>query len=256
MDPYAPVPPSPPSPPPVARPWWRRPGFVVMGVLVVFAGGLLLFGDPSGEPGAGVGDAKRGDRPEVSASPSSVSTTGAPSASPTPTGPPQLVGKVLKEAQEVADRAGYDVVTHDASERDDGQWDADGWKVCFQVAGGQRGGGRPVLDLGVVRVDSPCPAADGEKVSWPSMPGVAGTDLFKAEEMLEAVGVRKVRPESVYTDVTLPADPSTWRVCFQEPASGQEIENPQYATAYLKLAPPDAACPAEPYARLRPEPTS
>ncbi|WP_435189664.1 hypothetical protein [Streptomyces sp. bgisy126] len=255
MDPYAPVPPPPPSPPPAARPWWRRPGFVVAGLLVVFGGGLLLFGDPSGKPEGGAGDAKKGGRLEASASPTVA--TGTPSTSPpTPAEPPQLLGKVLKEAQEVADGAGYDVVTHDASDRDDGQWDADGWKVCFQAAGGQRGGGRPVLDLGVVRVDSPCPASDGEKVSWPSMPGVAGTDLFKAEEMLEAVGVRKVRPESVYTDVVLPADPSTWRVCFQDPAPGKEIENPQYATAYLKLAPPDAACPAEPYARLRPEPTS
>ncbi|MGA5872420.1 hypothetical protein [Streptomyces cinereoruber] len=181
--------------------------------------------------------------------------TGTPSAPSAPAGPPRLVGKVLREAREVADEAGYDVVTHDASDRDDGQWDADGWKVCFQTAGGQRGGGRPVLDLGVVRVDSPCPAADGEAVSWPVMPGVAGASLLRAGEMLEAVGVRKVRPESVYTDVTLPADPSTWRVCFQEPAPGEEVENPKYATAYLKLAPPDAACPEEPYARLRPEPT-
>ncbi|KOX36799.1 hypothetical protein ADL06_04205 [Streptomyces sp. NRRL F-6491] len=227
-----------------------------MGVLVALGGGLLLFGDPSGGPGAGVGEAKGGGRPEVSTSPSSVTATGAPSASPTPTGPPQLVGKVLKEAREIADGAGYGVVTHDASDRDDGQWDADGWKVCFQAAGGQRGGGRPVLDLGVVRVEAPCPGADGEEIPWPSMPGVAGADLFGAEEMLEAVGVRKVRPESVYTDVTLPADPSAWRVCFQEPAPGRRIENPQYATAYLKLAPPDAACPDAPYARSKPEPTS
>ncbi|MFF5391430.1 hypothetical protein ACFY5H_24255 [Streptomyces sp. NPDC013012] len=257
MDPYAPVPPpSPsPSPPPAARPWWRRPGPVALGVLAVFAGGLVLFGGPSGEPGGSAGDAKRGGRPEASASPSSAGAadTGAPSTGPpTPTGPPQLVGKVLKEAREAADGAGYDVVTHDASDRNDGQWDADGWKVCFQTAGGQRGGGRPVLDLGVVRVDSPCPAADGEEVSWPSMPGVAGTDFARAGEILKEVGIRKVRPESVYTDVTLPADPSAWRVCFQDPAPGKEIENPQYATAYLKLAPPDAACPEEPYARLRP----
>ncbi|MFE5732925.1 hypothetical protein ACFQ7A_18720 [Streptomyces sp. NPDC056528] len=254
MDPYSPVPP-PPSPPPAERPWWRRPGFVVMGVLVVFAGGLLLFGDPSGAPRAGVGDPKESGRPEVSVSPSAAASTGAPSAPSTPAGPPQLVGKVLKEAREAAAGAGYGVVTHDASDRDDEQWDANGWEVCFQTAAGQRDGGRPVLDLGVVRVGSPCPAADGEKVTWPAMPGVAGATLVRAGEMLEGIGVKKVRPESVYTDVTLPADPSAWLVCFQDPAPGEEIENPQYATAYLKLAPPDAACPAEPYARLRPEPT-
>ncbi len=220
---------------------------------MVVGGGLLVSGDPGGRPGAGVGDAKEGGRPEVSVPPSSVEPTATPSV---PAGPPRLVGKVLEEAQEVADGAGYDVVTHDASDRDDGQWDADGWKVCFQTAGGQRGGGRPVLDLGVVRVDSPCPAADGEAVSWPVMPGVAGATLVRAGETLEAVGIRKVRPESVYTDVALPSDPGTWRVCFQEPAPGEEVENPQYATAYLKVAPPDAACPEEPYARLRPEPAS
>ncbi|MER7909442.1 hypothetical protein [Streptomyces sp. NPDC096068] len=251
MDSY----PPPSAPPPAVRPRWRRPVFVVAGVLLVFGGGLLFFGDPSGEPGRVPGEAKGGGRPGGSPS-SSVAATGAPSASSTPVGPPRLVGKVLKEAREVASEAGYDVVTHDASEKNAGQWDADGWKVCFQTAAGQRGGERPVLDLGVVRVDAPCPGADGEEVPWPSMPGVAGTDFFKAEELLGAVGVRKVRPESVYTDVTLPADPSTWRVCFQEPAPGRRIENPQYATAYLKLAPPDAGCPDAPYARLRPEPTS
>ncbi|MFF4171622.1 PASTA domain-containing protein [Streptomyces sp. NPDC001744] len=285
MDPYSSVAPPPPSAPPAPRRWWQHPVLVVGALVVLPPVGIalawlspwnrkgkiaatvaavvwfafLLFSDPSEEPGE-AGGAKGGGRPGDGAASASTpaspsASTGIPSPAATPAGPPRLVGKVLKEARRVADGAGYDVVTHDASDRDDGQWDAGGWKVCFQTAAGQRGGGRPVLDLGVVRVGAPCPSADGEEIPWPAMPDVAGGTFARAGETLKAAGVGRVRPESVYTDVTLPADPAGWKVCFQDPGPGKELENPQYVTAYLKLAPPDAACPDEPYARLRPEPT-
>ncbi len=176
------------------------------------------------------------------------------SAAPEPAGPPVLVGKGLKEAKAVASAAGFDVVSHDASDQDARQWDADEWTVCFQTSAGQRDGGRPALDLGVVRVGAPCPAVDGEKPPWPKMPAVTGMPFARAGETLGPIGFRKVEPESAYSDVALPGVADPWKVCFQDPEPGKEIENPQYATVYLKLAPPDAACPERPYARLRPQP--
>ncbi|WP_190159486.1 PASTA domain-containing protein [Streptomyces litmocidini] len=171
---------------------------------------------------------------------------------PTPTGPPALVGKGLREAQGAASAAGYSVVSHDASDQDARQWDADEWTVCFQTSAGRRDGGRPVLDLGVVRVGAPCPAVDGEKPPWPRMPAVTGMTFARAGEALAPVGFRKVEPESAYSDVALPGVADPWKVCFQDPEPGETVEDPQYGTVYLKLAPPDAVCPERPYATLGP----
>ncbi|MFD8206198.1 PASTA domain-containing protein [Streptomyces sp. NPDC059695] len=275
MDSYTYAPPPPPlPPPPVVRRWWQHPGVVVgalvvlppVGIGLVWVGPwsrhrkilasvlaaawllLLLLRGGSPEEGATVPDDARAPQPRVGGS-------GAPSASPSPSGPPPLVGKSLTEAKGVASAAGFDVVSHDASDQDAGQWDADNWKVCFQTSAGQRNGKRPSLDLGVVRAEAPCPTADGEKIPWPRMPAVTGLTFARAGEALKPVGFKKVEPESAYSDVELPGVADPWKVCFQDPQPGQEIENPQYGTVYLKLAPPDAPCPDQPYARLRPEPT-
>ncbi|MFB6632338.1 PASTA domain-containing protein [Streptomyces sp. NPDC056362] len=273
MDSYRYAPPPPPlPPPPVSRPWWRHPG-VVVGALVVLppVGIGLAWVSPWSRPRkviatvlavvwtlllvlrGGSSEAKP-TVPEDARAPRSAPAV-TPSASPSPTGPPVLVGKSLTEAKGVASAAGFDVVSHDASDQDAAQWDASSWKVCFQTSAGQRNGGRPSLDLGVVRAEAPCPVADGEKIPWPRMPAVTGMTFARAGEALKPVGFRKVEPESAYSDVELPGVADPWKVCFQDPEPGQEIENPQYGTVYLKLAPPDAPCPDQPYARLRPEPT-
>ncbi|MGW4745408.1 PASTA domain-containing protein [Streptomyces sp. NPDC004290] len=273
MDSYRYAPPPPPlPPPPVSRPWWRHPG-VVVGALVVLppVGIGLAWVSPWSRPRkviatvlavvwtlllvlrGGSSEEKSTVSDDAPAPRSTPAVT--PSASPSPTGPPPLVGKSLTEAKRVASAAGFDVVSHDASDQDAEQWDASSWKVCFQTSAGQRNGGRPSLDLGVVRAEVPCPAADGEKIPWPRMPAVTGMTFARAGEALKPVGFRKVEPESAYSDVELPGVADPWKVCFQDPEPGQEIENPQYGTVYLKLAPPDAPCPDQPYARLRPEPT-
>ncbi|MFF8379392.1 excalibur calcium-binding domain-containing protein [Streptomyces sp. NPDC015661] len=270
VDSYAYAPPPPPLPPqPAVRRWWQHPGLVVGALVVLPPVGIglawlslwdrkrkvlasvlaavwfvlpFLGGDPAKEEKAGRDDA----RP-----PKATATV---SAAPKPAGPPVLVGKGLTEAKEVASGAGYSVVSHDASEQDARQWDADEWTVCFQASAGQRDGGRPVLDLGVVRVGVPCPVADGEKIPWPTMPAVTGMTFARAGEVLKPVGFRKVAAESAYSDVALPGVADPWKVCFQDPAPGKEIENPQYSTVYLKVAPPGAACPERPYAELHPSP--
>ncbi|MER7948020.1 PASTA domain-containing protein [Streptomyces sp. NPDC096079] len=273
MDSYAYAPPPPPLPPRAApRRWWRHPG-VVVGALVVLppVGIALAWVSPWGRkrrilatvlaavwfvlPFLGGGSPQ--EKPAVRDDARAPKAGGpvSPSASPSPSGPPALVGKGLKEAKGAASAAGFDVVSHDASDQDAGQWDADDWKVCFQTAAGQRNGGRPSLDLGVVRVEAPCPAADGEAIPWPRMPAVTGMTFARAGEALKPIGFRKVEPESAYSDVTPPGVPDPWKVCFQDPRPGEEVENPQYGTVYLKLAPPDAPCPERPYDRLRPEPT-
>ncbi|WP_225799151.1 hypothetical protein [Streptomyces sp. NK15101] len=274
MDTYPYAPPPPPLPPQVAvRRWWQHPGLVVgalvvlppLGIVLAWTSRwernrkvlatvlaavwfvLLFFGGGSPEKKPVRGD----DRPSKVTVTASAST----SASPEPSGPPSLVGKSLQEAGEVASAAGYSVVSHDASEQDARQWDADEWTVCFQTSAGQREGGRPVLDLGVVRVGAPCPAVDGEKIPWPKMPVVTAMTFERAAEALGPIGFRKVEPESAYSDVALPGVADPWKVCFQDPEPGGTVENPQFGTVYLKLAPPDAVCPERPYATLRPAPT-
>ncbi|SEC22642.1 hypothetical protein SAMN05428939_1860 [Streptomyces sp. TLI_105] len=212
-------------------------------LLAVVWGVRSFFGGGSPEKETGRGD----DRP-----PKATVTV---SAAPEPTGPPLLVGKGLEEAQEVASGAGYSVVSHDASDQDARQWDADEWTVCFQTSAGRRDGGRPALDLGVVRVGAPCPAVDGGKLPWPKMPAVTGMTFARAGEALGPIGFRRVEPESAYSDVALPGVADPWKVCFQDPEPGKTVENPQFGTVYLKLAPPDAACPERAYATLRPAPT-
>ncbi|WP_369147139.1 PASTA domain-containing protein [Streptomyces sp. R44] len=241
MDPNVAVPPPPPLPPrPVSRAWWRHPVLVVVVVLAGLGVVFSFFG---------------GGEPERKAVPPRAGVTVTMSARPgpsKPSGPPSLVGKSLKEAKEQASVAGFDVVSHDASDQDARQWDIGGWKVCFQGAAGQRGGGRPVLDLGVVRSDAPCPTADGGEIPWPVMPAVTGMTFARAGEALGPLAFRKVEPESAYSDVDLPGVVDPWKVCFQDPEPGRTVENPQFGVVYLKLAPPDAPCPERPYAPLRP----
>ncbi|ROQ35001.1 hypothetical protein EDD98_4055 [Streptomyces sp. PanSC19] len=220
--------------------WGRKQKILASMLAAVWFVLFFLHGDPPKEEKVGRDDA----RPPAA----SVSVSAAPS----PTGPPVLVGRNMEEAKAAASAAGYSVVSHDASDRDDRQWDADGWTVCFQASAGRRDGGRPVLDLGVVRVGAPCPAVDGGKIPWPAMPAVTGMAFARAGQALAPVGFRKVVPESAYSDVALPGVADPWKVCFQDPEPGETVEDPQFGTAYLKLAPPDAPCPERPYATLRP----
>lgn len=99
----------------------------------------------------------------------------------------------------------------------------------------------------------PAPSATAAP-TYPKMPMVMGLPFARATMTLEPIGFASVEPESAYADVTLPAAVESWKVCFQNPAEGQEIRAPKTVSAYLKVVAPGTACPAAPGARLHPDP--
>ncbi len=100
---------------------------------------------------------------------------------------------------------------------------------------------------------APVPSATAAPAA-PKMPKVTGLTFAKATETLKPVGLRSVVPESAYADVTLPAAAAGWKVCFQDPAEGKEIQAPKTTSAHLKVVAPGTACPAAAGARLHPDP--
>ncbi|MFJ5546493.1 excalibur calcium-binding domain-containing protein [Streptomyces sp. NPDC093225] len=177
------------------------------------------------------------------------------SASTGTTAAPVLVGKSLKQAKAAADAAGYNAISHDAGPDDAGQWDDDNWKVCFQTLAAEPVAGMPTLDFGVVRNEWPCPAKDGEPIPYPKMPKVIGQTLAQASKALTPIGFERIERQSAYTDVSLPASVDDWKVCFQDPEQGKEIQYPKTTTAYLKFTVPSTACPTTEYTQLHPDPT-
>lgn len=256
-----------PHPPTPVRRWWQHPALIIAALVIFPPGGIALawlsrwnrtqkiiatviaslwfitpfLGDPPKEPND---DAK--SKPAV---------TAGPSASPTPSGPPNFVGQNLKKAKAAASEAGYNTVSHDASDDDAGQWDDDNWKVCFQGLAAKKVGTKPTLDFGVVRSAWPCPAKDGQPIPYPKMPKVVGQTFAKASETLKPLTFKAIEAGSAYTDVTLPAAVDDWTVCFQEPKEGDEIKNPTTTTATLKVTAPGTACPKAESTKLHPDPT-
>ncbi|MFE9565496.1 excalibur calcium-binding domain-containing protein [Streptomyces sp. NPDC006487] len=45
-----------------------------------------------------------------------------------------------------------------------------------------------------------------------------------------------------------------WKVCFQDPAEGREVQAPKTVSARLKVVAPGTACPAAAGGRLHPDP--
>ncbi|MFK0220222.1 hypothetical protein ACIQWN_18755 [Streptomyces vinaceus] len=251
-------------PAPVRR-WWQHPVLIIALLVVIPPAGIALAWTSRW------GQAKKiiatvlaglwfltpflGDPPEkaeADAKPAAASAS--PSASPSRTEPPSLVGRNLKEARATALAAGFQVLSHDASEADAAQVAEDDWKVCFQTLAAEKPGAMGTLDLGVVRTGAPCPAKDGDPIPYPKMPKVVGLTFAKASEALRPIGFQRVEPQSAFTDVTLPAAVDDWAVCFQEPAEGKEISAPSTTSASLKLVSPGTGCPGSPNTRLHPEP--
>ncbi|WNI14172.1 PASTA domain-containing protein [Actinacidiphila sp. ITFR-21] len=75
---------------------------------------------------------------------------------------PDLVGKGLQSAQDVAESAGFRRLTsHDSAGRARHQIIDQDWKVCSQKpAAGTRASTDTKLDFGTVKLDETCPAAD------------------------------------------------------------------------------------------------
>ncbi|MEU9996444.1 excalibur calcium-binding domain-containing protein [Streptomyces sp. NPDC050848] len=95
---------------------------------------------------------------------------------------------------------------------------------------------------------SPTPSADVV------MPDVVGKAFSEAEAAVEALIDGELRAAGAYTDVSLPANPSTWIVCFQGPAAGARLV-PADADANVHLVAPGTKCPARTGTELRPAPS-
>ncbi|MFI1936979.1 excalibur calcium-binding domain-containing protein [Streptomyces purpureus] len=268
--------PSPPQypyvPVPVRR-WWQHPALVITALVVLPPGGIALawlshwsrtkkiiatvlaglwfftpfLGDPPKE--------QKDDAKPKAAVTAAATTAPSPSVSPSPGGPASFVGQNLKKAKGAAYDAGYNAISHDASDGDVGQWDDDNWKVCFQTPAAKKVGTMPTLDFGVVRNEWPCPAKDGEPIPYPKMPKVVGQSFEKASEQLKPLAFQAIEAESAYTDVTVPATVDDWTVCFQEPKAGEEVEYPKTTTAHLKVTAPGTACPRSEHTELHTDPT-
>ncbi|MEU6623436.1 excalibur calcium-binding domain-containing protein [Streptomyces litmocidini] len=262
--------------------WWRRPGFVVFCLFLVPPAGMVLAWRTRWSPGrkvlatllsavwfvaVGTSDppadrpAAAGAEPRVTGFPSFT-----PYTPPTPTPTPLVrrvvadyTGQNLKAAKDAAYEAGFWARSHDATEDDRTQFADGNWKVCFQepVAGETtttQEGRRGRIEFAVVEKGSPCPARDGEAVVFPKVPDVVGRTFASGSAVLRKAGLTEIRGDSVYTDVDLAAGHDDWRICFQDPEAGEDIEDPQYLSVRLSLARPGLSCPGEDYARLHPDP--
>lgn len=264
-----------PYPPAPVRRWWQHPALIITALVIFPPGGIALawlsqwsqtkkiiatvlaslwfitpfLGDPPKEP-------KDDAKPKSAATATATAeATATPSASPSPSGPPTYVGQNLKKAKAAAYSAGFNAISHDASDGDAGQRDDDNWKVCFQTSAAKKVGSMPTLDFGVVRNEWPCPAKDGEPIPYPKMPKVVGQTFAKASVTLKPLALQAIEADSAYTDVSLPATVEDWTVCFQDPEAGEEIEYPKTTTAYLKVTAPGTACPKTEFTELHPDPT-
>ncbi|WP_223183868.1 MULTISPECIES: excalibur calcium-binding domain-containing protein [unclassified Streptomyces] len=193
-------------------------------------------------------------------------TAFAPYTPPTPTPRPTVrrtvadyTGQNLETASLAAYEAGFRARSHDATEGDKRQYVDGNWKVCFQEpAAGETAtaeqGRRSSIEFAVVEKSSPCPARDGLAVVFPKMPDVVGMTFAKGSATLREVGLTEIRGRSVYTDVDLSSRHEDWRICFQDPKSGTDVERPASLSVDLSLARPGLSCPTGEYARLHPDP--
>ncbi|MGW8763981.1 excalibur calcium-binding domain-containing protein [Streptomyces sp. NPDC055815] len=261
---------------------WRRPGVVVFCLVLLPPLGIVLAWRSRWTPGRKVlatvlsavwfvalgtseppaaGPAVAEAEPRPSGFPSFT-----PYTPPTPTPTPivrrvvaDYVGQNLEAASRAAYEAGFRARSHDATEDDKTQLVDGNWKVCFQEpAAGETAaveeGRRIGIEFAVVEKSSPCPARDGDAVVFPKVPNVVGKTFEDGSAVLRKAGLTEIRGASVYTDVDLAARHDDWRICFQDPEAGEDIERPEYMSVRLSLARPGLSCPSEDYARLNPDP--
>ncbi|MFG2713223.1 excalibur calcium-binding domain-containing protein [Streptomyces goshikiensis] len=84
-------------------------------------------------------------------------------------------------------------------------------------------------------------ASASESAAQAVMPKVVGERLLDATVLVKKVTSAPAELASAYRDVTLPADPTAWTVCFQTPAADSPVTP---ATAVeLSLVAPGTDCP-------------
>ncbi|MFI2738664.1 excalibur calcium-binding domain-containing protein [Streptomyces sp. NPDC018711] len=261
---------------------WRRPGVVVLCLVLLPPLGIVLAWRSRWSPGrkvlatvlsavwfVAVGTSEPpADEPAVADAEPRVGTF--PSStpytpySPTPTPLVRRVvadytGRNLETASRAAYEAGFRARSHDATEGDRTQLVDGNWKVCFQEpAAGETAtteeGRRSRIEFAVVEKTSPCPARDGEAVVFPKVPNVVGKTFTAGSAVLRKAGLTDIRGASAYTDVDLSARHDDWRICFQDPGAGKDVERPRYMSVRLSLTRPGLPCPSEDYSRLNPDP--
>ncbi|WP_392898203.1 excalibur calcium-binding domain-containing protein [Streptomyces sp. LN699] len=96
---------------------------------------------------------------------------------------------------------------------------------------------------------SPTPTPSAE----PVMPAVVGKPFATAEKVVEALMKGELTARSAYADVPLPADHTTWLVCFQGLGAGTRLAANTPGTD-VHLVAPGTACPASVGAVLHPKP--
>ncbi|MFI0925518.1 excalibur calcium-binding domain-containing protein [Streptomyces sp. NPDC021012] len=261
---------------------WRRPGVVVLCLVLLPPLGIVLAWRSRWSPGrkvlatvlsavwfVAVGTSEPpADEPAVADAEPRIGTF--PSStpytpySPTPTPLVRRVvadytGRNLEAASRAAYEAGFRARSHDATEGDRAQLVDGNWKVCFQEpAAGETAtteeGRRSRIEFAVVEKTSPCPARDGEAVVFPKVPNVVGKTFTAGSAVLRKAGLTDIRGASAYTDVDLSARHDDWRICFQDPGAGKDVERPRYMSVRLSLTRPGLPCPSEDYSRLNPDP--
>ncbi|WP_266783556.1 excalibur calcium-binding domain-containing protein [Streptomyces sp. NBC_01565] len=97
---------------------------------------------------------------------------------------------------------------------------------------------------------APSPSASPSASAGQSMmPKVVGERLLDATVMVQKVTKAPVDLESAYGDVTLPADPMAWTVCFQTPAADSPVT--PATSVELSLVAPGTQCPERAGTALR-----
>ncbi|MET7285319.1 hypothetical protein [Streptomyces sp. NPDC005573] len=156
----------------------------------------------------------------------------------TPAAMTSQVDKVLGAATGAAERHGYRVSAHDASDKDAAP--GDDWKVCFEKVT------FAAVDYGAVAADAPCPRTDGRPIPWPPMPRAVGGTYAHAVDAVGKVTSGEITVKASYKDEDVDDSSSTdgtyddWKVCFQSPSAGTRVVGDRDVTLWLT----EDGCPA------------
>ncbi|MFD8913494.1 hypothetical protein [Streptomyces sp. NPDC059575] len=148
------------------------------------------------------------------------------------------VSSTLADATGVAEKHGYDVSAHDASDKDASP--GDDWTVCFEKYTYDS------VEFAAVTSNAPCPKADGRPIPWPAMPTAVGGTYAHAVKTVAKATTGDITVKASYKDEdvddsqTSEGDYDDWKVCFQTPAPGTRLVGDRDVTLWLT----ESHCPA------------
>ncbi|MFF5444824.1 PASTA domain-containing protein [Streptomyces sp. NPDC012888] len=154
---------------------------------------------------------------------------------------PNFVGKGLQVAQDEAQAAGFHALkSHDGLGRDRLQALDRNWKVCSQTpAAGASVATSTTIDLGAVKLEETCPAADAPapKPAGDTMPNFVGQGMKAVRGALPANASITVK-DAVQSRMVL--QESNWKVCSQDPKPGTALAGQPVAFTVAKA---EETCP-------------